>query len=68
MMIDAPLFVWKLYAGQHSWSGGVRIRESTKAAGEEFINMMYVAKTLRARVTVRQQQINSWIMEPRTEK
>jgi hypothetical protein len=35
---EAPLFVWKLHAGVH-------IRESIKAAVEEFIKMLYVAKS-----------------------
>ena len=42
-MIDAPLLVWKLHAGQHSWSTHLRIH---KAAREKFIKMMYVAKSL----------------------
>jgi hypothetical protein len=42
MMIDAPLSVWKLHAGQHSWSTHLRIHK-LKAAREKFIKMMYVA-------------------------
>jgi cell division protein FtsL len=42
MMIDAPLLVWKLHSGQHSWSTHLRIH---KAAREKFIKMMYVAKS-----------------------
>jgi hypothetical protein len=38
MMIYVPLFVWRLIAG-------VRIRESMKAARENFIKIMYVAKS-----------------------
>ena len=40
MMIDAPLLVWKLHAGQHSWSTYLRIH-NYKAAREKFIKMMY---------------------------
>ena len=30
MMIDAPLLVWKLHAGQHSWSTHQRIHQSSQ--------------------------------------
>ena len=41
MMIDAPLLVWKLNSGQHSWSTHLRIH---KAAREKFIMMICVVK------------------------
>ena len=59
---DAPLFIWKLPAG-------VRIRESIKAAREEFIKKMYVAidrsQTTAAAATFIK-KIDAWILELRT--